>query len=79
MRITLTLIACLFAIVAPVTSTKGNFEGSGKHEKETEDHAPILLEHESHTMKTKVVGLTREVVLLILVGKLKLKPITVKY
>lgn len=44
MRITLTLIAGLFAMVALVTSTKGNFEGSGK----TKDHAPILLEHESH-------------------------------
>jgi len=48
MRITLTLIACLFAMVALVTSTKGNFEGLGKHEKGTKDHAPFLLEHESH-------------------------------
>ena len=35
-------------MVALVTSIKGNFEGSGKHEKGTKDHAPILLEHESH-------------------------------
>lgn len=48
MRVTLTLIPCLFAMVALVTSTKGNFEGSGKHKKATKDHAPILLEHESH-------------------------------
>ena len=48
MRVTLTLIACLFAMVALVTLTEGNFEASGKHEQETKDHPPISLEHESH-------------------------------
>ena len=48
MRVTLTLVACLFAMVVLVTLTEGNFEGSGKHEQETKDHAPISHEHESH-------------------------------
>ena len=48
MRVTLTLIACLFAMVALVTLTEGNFEASWEHEQETKDHAHITHEHESH-------------------------------
>ena len=48
MRVTLTLIACLFAVVALVTLTEGAFEAAGKDEQETKDHGPISLEHESH-------------------------------
>ena len=48
MRVTLT-IACLFAMVALVTSTKGHFEAKGKHKQGTKDHAPISLEHQSRT------------------------------
>lgn len=47
MRVTLA-IACLFAMVALVTSTKGHFEAKGKLKQGTKDHAPISLEHESH-------------------------------
>lgn len=49
MRVTLVLIACLLAMVALVTSNKGNFEASGEHKQGTKDHAPISLEHQSHT------------------------------
>ena len=48
MRVTLALTACLFAMVALLTSTEGNFEASGKHEQGTKDHTPISLDHESH-------------------------------
>lgn len=48
MRETLTIITCLFAIVVLVASIEGNFEASGKNEKETKERTPISLEHESH-------------------------------
>ena len=48
MRVTLALIACLFAMVALVTSTERNFEASGEYEQGTIDHAPITLEQKSH-------------------------------
>ena len=48
MRVTLALTACLFAMVALVTSTERKFEASGEYEQGTEHHAPLSLEHESH-------------------------------
>ena len=48
MRVTLTIITCLVAMVVLVASIEGNFEASWKNEKETKERAPISLEHESH-------------------------------
>lgn len=48
MRVTLTIITCLVAMVVLVASIEGNFEAPLKNEKETKERAPISLEHESH-------------------------------